>query len=93
MSSLPVAHLDLDTLGSPRGFTVRHLREGSLATYRLAFLMADYLITRDGLPRVVEYFRSCARVRDRRGNFAATFGQTLEEFETEVTGHLIALAH
>jgi len=92
-AALLARHLDLDTLGSPRGFTVRHLREGSLATYRLAFLMADYLITRDGFPRVVEYFRSCAHVRDRRGNFAATFGQTLEEFETEITGHLVAIVH
>jgi hypothetical protein len=92
-AALVSRQLDLATLGTPRGFTVRHLREGSLATYRLAFLMADYLITRDGFSRVVEYFRSCARVRDRRGNFEAAFGQTLEEFETEVTGHLIAIAH
>jgi hypothetical protein len=92
-AAFAAGRLDLESLGTPRGFTVRHLREGSLATYRLAFLMADYLITRDGFPRLVEYFRSCARVRDRRGNFAAVFGQTLPEFEAEVTGHLTLLAH
>ena len=43
--------LDLDTLGTPRGFTVRHLRDGSLPTYQLAFLMADYLSRRDGFDR------------------------------------------
>ena len=37
----------------PAGFTVRHLKEGSLPTYQLAFLMADYLITRDGFDRTV----------------------------------------
>ena len=39
---------------SSRGFTVRHLKEGSLPTYQLAFLMADYLITRDGFDRTVD---------------------------------------
>ena len=48
-AALVAARLDLETLGNPRGFTVRHLREGSLPTYQLAFLMADYLITRDGV--------------------------------------------
>ena len=92
-AAFAAGRLDLESLGTPRGFTVRHLREGSLATYRLSFLKADYLIARDGFPSMVEYFRSCARVRDRRGNFAAAFGQTIEEFEAEVTGHLTALAH
>src|SRR5262245_23838726 len=54
-AALVAARLDLETLGSPRGFTVRHRKEGSLPTYQLAFLMADYLIERDGFERVVEY--------------------------------------
>ena len=85
------ARLDLETLGNPRGFTVRHLREGSLPTYQLAFLMADYLITRDGAPRVVAYFRSFERRQDRHANFRDTFGQSLEHFELEVLGHLKSL--
>ena len=87
-AALVAARLDLETLGNPRGFTVRHLREGSLPTYQLAFLMADYLITRDGFPRVVAYFRSFERRQDRHTNFRATFGQSLEQFELEVLRHL-----
>ena len=87
-AALVAARLDLETLGHPRGFTVRHLREGSLPTYQLAFLMADYLITRDGFPRVVAYFRSFERKQDRHANFRAIFGQSLEQFELEVLGHL-----
>jgi hypothetical protein len=90
-AALVAARLDLETLGNPRGFTVRHLREGSLPTYQLAFLMADYLITRDGFPRVLAYFRSFERKQDRHANFRETFGQSLENFELEVLGHLKAL--
>ena len=80
--------LDLDSLGTPRGFTVRHLREGSLPTYQLAFLMADYLIARDGFGRMLTYFRSFERKNDRHAAFRDTFGQSLEQFEQEVLAHL-----
>jgi predicted small lipoprotein YifL len=87
-AALVAARLDLETLGNPRGFTVRHLRDGSLPTYQLAFLMADYLITRDGFPRAVTYFASFEKRQDRHANFRNTFGQSLEQFELEVLGHL-----
>jgi hypothetical protein len=87
-AALVAARLDLETLGNPRGFTVRHLREGSLPTYQLAFLMADYLIARDGFPRVVAYFGSFETRQDRHANFRRTFGQSLEQFEQEVLAHL-----
>jgi hypothetical protein len=87
-AALVAARLDLETLGNPRGFTVRHLRDGSLPTYQLAFLMADYLITRDGFPRMIVYFSSFERRQDRHANFRTTFGQSLEQFELEVLGHL-----
>jgi hypothetical protein len=85
--------VDLETLGTPRGFTVRHLREGSHSTYQLAYLLTDYLITREGFDRVVEYFRSFAKRVDRRGNFAAAFGQSLAEFEQEALAHLTTSTH
>jgi hypothetical protein len=85
--------LDLETLGTPRGFTVRHLREGSQATYQLSYLLADYLIARDGLEHVVDYFRSCATRGDRHRNFAAAFGQSLEDFEREALAHLAKFSH
>ena len=87
-AALVAARLDLDTLGTPRGFTVRHLREGSLPTYQLAFLMADYLITRDGFEKVVEYFASFSQKQQRLDNFRRAFGQSLDEFEREVLGYL-----
>jgi hypothetical protein len=87
-AALVAARLDLETLGSPRGFTVRHRREGSLPTYQLAFLMADYLIERDGLERVVEYFRTFAASQNRRANFQRVFGRSLEDFEHEILTHL-----
>lgn len=80
--------IDLATLGTSRGFTVRHLREGSQATYQLAYLLADYLITRDGFERVVDYFRSFARRPDRRAAFIAAFAQSIDEFEQEALAHL-----
>jgi hypothetical protein len=87
-AALQAARLDLDTLGSPRGFTLRHRREGSLPTYQLAFLMADYLIQRDGLQRMVDYFRAFATNLDRHQNFVRTFGQSLDDFEQEILAHL-----
>jgi hypothetical protein len=87
-AALVAARLDLETLGNPRGFTVRHLKEGSLPTYQLAFLMADYLIERDGFERVVAYFKSFEGRQDRHANFRNTFGQSLDQFEREVLAHL-----
>src|SRR6266853_1783928 len=86
-AALVAARLDLETLGNPRGFTVRHLKEGSLPTYQLAFLMADYLIERDGFPRMLDYFKSFERRQDRHSNFRDTFGQSLDQFEKEVLAH------
>jgi hypothetical protein len=86
-AGLRQARLDLDTLGTPRGFTVRHLREGSLPTYQLAFLMTDSLIQRHGFGGLVEYYRSLAAGRGRYEAFRIAFGQSLEEFETEMLAH------
>ena len=52
--------------------------------------MADYLVQRDGLPVVLEYFRNC-RVMDRDRAFARTFGQPIQQFETEVLAYLRGL--
>ena len=79
--------LDLAALGTPRGFTVRHLREGSLETYQLSFLMTDYLIRRHGFASLPGYFRMLATGHGRYESFQLAFGQTLEEFEREILGH------
>jgi hypothetical protein len=36
----------------------------------------------------VGYFQLFAKRVDRRGNFVAAFGQSLDEFEQEALGHL-----
>jgi len=87
-TAFKAGRLDLATLDTPRGFTRRHVREGSVPTYQLAFLMTDYLITRDGFPRVVDYFRSFAAGDGRRDHFRAAFGQSVAEFEAEVVARL-----
>ena len=85
--------LDLETLGTPGGFTNRHLRDGSQATYQLAFLLADRLIEREGFDRLVEYFEAFRTRGDRRANFRAAFGQSLGEFEQEALAYLASSAH
>ena len=87
-AALVSARLDLATLGTPRGFTVRHRREGSVPTYQLAFLMSDYLIERHGFGRVVEYFRSFRTSQSPRENFEKAFGTNLDDFEREILTHL-----
>jgi hypothetical protein len=87
-AALQSGHLDLETLGTPRGFTRRHLREGSVATYQLAFLMTDYLIDRDGFDRVLDYFRAFSVTDDRHANFEAAFGQSVDDFEMEILERL-----
>ncbi len=83
-AALREARLDLETLGTPRGFTVRHLREGSLPTYQLAFLMTDYLVRRHGFEGLVAYYRSFADGRGRHEAFSGAFGLSLEDFEREM---------
>ena len=90
-AALISARLDLATLGTPRGFTVRHLREGSVPTYQLAFLMTDYLIEQHGFGRVVEYIRSFGTSQTPRENFERVFGITLDDFEREILVHLKSL--
>jgi hypothetical protein len=80
--------LDLSTLGTSRGFTVRHLKDGALPTYQLSFLMTDYLIRRHGFDGLLRYFRGFAAGRGRLESFRMAFGQSLEEFETEIVAHL-----
>ena len=87
------SRLDLETLGTPGGFTNRHLRDGSQATYQLAFLLADRLIEREGLDRLIEYFQAFRTRADRRANFRAAFGQSLAEFEQEALAYLASTVH
>jgi len=73
----------LSTLGSPRDFTLRHQREGSVETYHLTFLLADYLIERHGLAKMVEYFGRLKR--------HSAFGYSIAVFEMQALAHLQAV--
>jgi hypothetical protein len=52
-----------------------------IAPYAQAFLAVDLIIERHGLPAVIDYFERFAASDDRRGNFAAAFGESLPAFE------------
>jgi hypothetical protein len=80
--------LDLEVLGTPRGFTRRHQQDGALPIYQLAFLMADHLVEREGLARVADYFRAFREHADRHDNFQRAFGQSLPAFEAEFAARL-----
>jgi hypothetical protein len=86
--ALHPGRLDLATLGSPRGYTTRLQRDGSLATYQLSFLMTDHLVLRHGFDRLLVYYRGFAAGRSRFENFYAAFGQSLPDFEAEIVSRL-----
>jgi hypothetical protein len=79
--------LDLSTLGSPRDFTLRHQREGSVETYHLTFLLADYLIERHRLDAMLQYFTRLKR-QPSEAAFRAAFGYSIASFETQALEHL-----
>jgi hypothetical protein len=81
--------LELSTLGSPRDFTLRHQREGSIETYHLSFLLADYLIERHGFGKMLEYFGRLKR-QPSQAAFRSAFGYTIANFETQALTHLQA---
>ena len=81
--------LDLSTLGSPRDFTLRHQREGSVETYHLTFLLADYLIARHGFDAMLEYFGRLKR-QSSEAAFRSAFGYSIAAFETQALAHLQA---
>jgi len=81
--------LDLSTLGSPRDFTLRHQREGSVETYHLTFLLADYLIERHGFDALLDYF---GRLKHQPSPtaFRSAFGYSIAMFEAQALAHLQA---
>jgi hypothetical protein len=79
--------LDLSTLGSPRDFTLRHQREGSVETYHLTFLLADFLIERHGFGAMVDYFGRLKR-QSSEAAFRSAFGYSIAAFETQALAHL-----
>jgi len=81
---------DLPTLRqllSPFGWAAVQDKPDGAASYELAMLATDFLLSRVGIPAVVEYFRN-STVLDLRGNFAQAFGLSLFDFEAEFSAHL-----
>ena len=82
--------LDLAGLDAPAEFLARHRRDGTQATYHLAFALVDYLVGRNGWPAMLDYYRAFQASPDAEGNFLAAFGQPVDDFEREVVLHLTA---
>jgi len=77
----------LRQLMSPSGWTAIQDKPDGAASYELAMLATDFLISRAGIAAVIQYFRD-SEVRDPRGNFSEAFGHSPFEFEAEFMTHL-----
>jgi hypothetical protein len=77
----------LSQLRGQSGWAAVQDKPGGAASYELSLLATDLLISRVGVPSVIEYFKN-AGVLDPRGNFTRAFGVTLFEFEEEFKLHL-----
>jgi hypothetical protein len=75
--------LELRLLDDPLTFYEHGRRAGMGPTYRLAFALADRLIARHGLARLVAYFRAFGAEPDRALNFQRTFGQSPADFQRD----------
>ena len=64
-------------------------QELNAAPYAYAFLAADFLVERYGLPAVIRYFELFARSGDRARNFRAAFGENVSSFEDALLEHLL----
>lgn len=84
-------HLELAAMATPSDFLATHRRRGTMATYHLAFTLADYLIQREGFPAVLEYFRAFRRSDDAAANFRSAFGQDVAAFEREALLYLTTI--
>jgi hypothetical protein len=56
--------------------------------YDLAFVAADLLIRRHGVPAVLRYFARFAESQDRAANFEAAFSEDLRTFEAALRKEL-----
>lgn len=59
-----------------------------LATYAQAFLTVDFLVSRHGVPAVVDYFRQFATTADREAAFRRAFGEDRDTFGAAADAHL-----
>lgn len=85
------ARLELGAMATPAGFLATHRRRGTIATYHLAFMLADYLVARDGFAAVLDYFSAFRRSDDAAANFRAAFGQDVTAFEREALLYLTTI--
>lgn len=83
--------LELAAMATPSDFLATHRRRGTIATYHLAFTLADYLIAREGFPAVLEYFRAFRQSDDAAANFRSVFGQDVAAFEREALQYLTTI--
>jgi hypothetical protein len=70
----------LDDMATFRQFVALAGRD-DIAPYAQAFVAADLLVERHGLPAIIRYFELFAASTDRVGNFRAAFGEDIATFE------------
>jgi hypothetical protein len=80
--------LDLAALATPDGFVARHRQFGTLLTYRLVLHLADDLVAQHGFAPLVGYFRAFRLSADAAGNFATSFGTSVNGFERAALARL-----
>jgi hypothetical protein len=83
--------LDLAGMSTPGDFLATHRSRGTVATYHVAFALADYLVRRDGFPALLGYFGAFRGSPDAAANFRRAFGQDVATFEREVRDHLTTI--
>jgi hypothetical protein len=76
--------IGLDRLTDPEHFLEHSASLGAGPLYRLAFVLVQRLIEREGLDAVVEYFRVCPTAPDANAVFERVFGQRPGDFARDV---------
>jgi hypothetical protein len=54
----------------------------------MAYLAAEFLVDRHGVPAVLDYFGRFAASQDRLGHFESAFGEPLDAFDAAAIAHL-----
>jgi len=81
--TLPVSFRRLSTFPD---WAAAQSRE-AVPVYAQAFVAAELLLQRHGLPALVDYFRRFGTSMDKDANFAAAFGRTIDDFDREFLAH------
>lgn len=77
-------HFTPASVRRPVDFRGWQRRTGSVLAYQVAYALAERLVDRHGVPRVIEYFRAFRHTADAGANFERAFAIPTDVFITEV---------